>query len=167
MKRSIKPFGDDEIILRLVEKRDLEAILDWRNRDDARVWFKTSGKLSLESHQSWFDNYLQRDDDFFFLIEAGDQSVGQCAIYGIDHKTGAAEIGRFLAAPNWTGKGYIRRSCSALVRFGFEALDLSYLFLEVMERNVRAIDIYKRCGFREESRTNGLMRMSLSRNDTK
>nr|HAQ92817.1 N-acetyltransferase [Afipia sp.] len=46
-------------------------------------------------------------------------------------------------------------------------LDLSYLFLEVMERNDKAARIYKRCGFREESRSEGLVRMGLKRGAAK
>lgn len=163
MKQPVEPFGDGVVTLRLVEERDLKTILDWRNRDDARVWFKTSEKLSFSSHKSWYEHYLAKNDDFFFLIEVGGQPVGQCAIYDIDRGAGSAEIGRFLVAPEKAGHGYITRSCEQLVRFGMTMLDLSYLFLEVMERNDKAARIYKRCGFREESRSEGLVRMGLKR----
>jgi RimJ/RimL family protein N-acetyltransferase len=161
MKPPVAPFGDGTVTLRLIEERDLTTILDWRNRDEARVWFKTSGKLSLDSHKRWYERYLAKDDDFFFLIEAGGTPVGQCGIYDIDRTCGSAEIGRFLVAPDKTGRGYITRSCAELVRFGTRMLGLPYLFLEVMERNDKAIKIYKQCGFTEESRSEGLMRMGF------
>lgn len=167
MKPQIEPFGDGTVTLRLVEERDLKTILDWRNRDDARVWFKTSEKLSFDSHKSWYERYLARDTDFFFLIEAGGAPVGQCAIYDIDRAAGSAEIGRFLVAPEKAGHGYVTRSCGELVRFGIGTLDLPYLYLEVMEHNDKAIKIYRRSGFIEESRSNGLVRMGLTRNDPK
>lgn len=163
MKRQIEPFGDGTVTLRLIEERDLKTILDWRNRDEARVWFKTSDKLTFESHKNWYDRYVNKDDDFFFLIEAGGKPVGQCGIYDVDRASGTAEIGRFLAAPDQAGHGYITRSCGELVRFGIKVLDLSYLFLEVMEQNAKAISIYRRCGFTEESRSGGLIRMGLRR----
>ena len=84
MKRQIEPFGDGTVTLRLIEERDLKTILDWRNRDEARVWFKTSDKLTFESHKNWYDRYVNKDDDFFFLIEAGGKPVGQCGIYDVD-----------------------------------------------------------------------------------
>lgn len=163
MKPLVEPFGDDTITLRLVEERDLETILDWRNRDESRVWFKTRDKLTFESHKNWYEHYCAKDDDFFFLVEADRSPVGQCAIYGIDRIAGAAEIGRFLAAPDKSGRGYMARSCEALVRFGIGTLNLSYLYLEVMSQNHRAIGIYKRCGFAEESRSDSLIRMGLGR----
>ncbi len=163
MKRQIEPFGDGTVTLRLIEERDLKTILDWRNRDEARVWFKTSDKLTFESHKNWYDRYVNKDDDFFFLIEAGGKPVGQCGIYDVDRASGTAEIGRFLAATDQAGHGYITRSCGELVRFGIGVLNLSYLFLEVMEQNAKAISVYRRCGFDEEGSFKGLVRMGLRR----
>lgn len=165
MKQKIAPFGDGTIVLRLMEERDLKTILDWRNRDDARVWFKTSDKLAFDRHLAWYKSYLRKQDDFFFLVEVGGRPVGQCGIYDIDQDAGSAEIGRFLIAPDMAGRGYITRSCAELVRFGTHVLKLPYVFLEVMEQNTRAIGLYARCGFVEESRSDGLVRMGLTRGD--
>ncbi|TIP03030.1 MAG: GNAT family N-acetyltransferase [Mesorhizobium sp.] len=144
-----------------MEERDLETILAWRNRDEARVWFKNSGKIAFDAHLAWYRSYLQKEDDFFFLVEANGEPVGQCGVYHIDN--GSAEIGRFLVAPEMAGKGYIGRSCAEIIRFGTGFLNLSYLFLEVMEENAKAIRVYTRQGFAEESRKDGLIRMGLSR----
>ncbi|SDA91060.1 GNAT family N-acetyltransferase [Mesorhizobium qingshengii] len=163
MKQHIAPFGDGIIVLRLVEERDLKTILDWRNRDDARVWFKTSDKLAFDRHLAWYNSYLQKEDDFLFLVEVDGRSVGQCGIYDIDENAGSAEVGRFLVAPEMAGKGYIGRSCAEIVRFGTQFLKLSYLFLEVMEQNTKAIRLYTREGFVEEGRSGGLIRMGFGR----
>ncbi|WFP75513.1 GNAT family N-acetyltransferase [Mesorhizobium sp. WSM4906] len=161
MKQHVAPFGDGTVVLRLVEERDLETILAWRNRDDARVWFKSSDKIAFDAHLAWYERYRQKEDDFFFLVEANGQPVGQCGIYDIDN--GSAEVGRFLVAPEMAGKGYIGRSCAEIVRFGTQFLKLPYLFLEVMEKNTKAIRLYTRQGFVEEARSGGLIRMGLGR----
>ena len=163
MKSAIQPFGDGVVTLRLMEEKDLRAILEWRNRDAARVWFKSSDRISLANHQAWFAQYSEKDDDFFFMVEASGAPVGQCAIYNIDRARGSAEIGRFLAAPARSGKGYITRSCRQLINFALQNLNLNYLFLELFERNARAADIYRRCGFVEERRNDGIIRMGLRR----
>lgn len=161
MKPLIHPFGDGVVSLRPVEARDLETILAWRNRDEARIWFKTADKLSLSSHRAWYERYLAKDDDFFFIIEADSTPVGQCAIYDVDRATGSAEIGRFLAAPDAAGRGYITRACRQLIAFGVQTLRLSYLYLEVIKNNERAAAIYRRCGFAEEGCDSRLVRMGL------
>lgn len=159
MKRKIDPYSDASISLRLIEESDLEQTLFWRNRDGARIWFKTSAELTLSQHQAWFNSYLKKDDDFLFIVEAANKMVGQASIYGIDWEQRSAEIGRFLAAPDCSGKGYIGAACKALLSLGSTELGLRYFFLEVMENNTRAIHLYQRQGFQEECRYNGLIRM--------
>ncbi|MDX8437985.1 GNAT family N-acetyltransferase [Mesorhizobium australafricanum] len=166
MKQHVAPFGDGTVVLRLVEERDLETILAWRNRDEARVWFKNSAKIAFDAHLAWYRSYLQKEDDFFFLVEADGEPVGQCGIYDIDKVSGRAEVGRFLVAPEMAGNGFIGRSCAEIIRFGTGFLNLSYLFLEVMEQNTKAIRLYARQGFVEESRSAGLIRMGLSPDTT-
>lgn len=161
MKRTLAPFCGESICLRLVEERDLETTLSWRNRDDARVWFKTSNCLTLEQHQAWFSRYANKDDDFLFLVEAEGKSVGQASVYDVQWDCGSAEVGRFLVAPESVGKGYISQACAALINLCADTLGLHYLFLEVFETNDRAIKLYQRHGFVEERRYDGLVRMGL------
>lgn len=159
MKRRLAPFGNGSISLRLIEESDLETTLSWRNRDDARVWFKTSSQLTLEQHQAWFHRYLNKDDDLLFVVVAGGELVGQASVYGIQWHSRYAEVGRFLVAPECVGKGYIGHACAALTRLCADTFGLRYLFLEVMETNDRAIRLYQRNGFLEECRYDGLIRM--------
>ena len=160
MKRSIAPYYYESVCLRLITESDLETTLTWRNREDARVWFKTSNLLTLEQHEAWFHRYQHKDDDFLFIVEVGGASVGQASVYDIHWETGRAEIGRFLISPENGGKGYITLACAALIRLCADSLNLQSLFLEVMENNERAIRLYQRNGFLEERRYDGLIRMS-------
>jgi diamine N-acetyltransferase len=165
MKRHLIPFGDEIVRLRLIEERDLETTLSWRNRDDARIWFKTSDPIPLESHKAWFQRYFEKDDDFLFIVEVPGhpaRPIGQVAVYDIDWIARNAEVGRFLVAPDDGGKGYMARACQALIDYCSDRLGLDYVFLEVLERNERARRLYERSGFSEEDRHDGLIRMGRS-----
>lgn len=159
MKRHIASFGNEVVRLELIKEADLSTTLEWRNRDEARVWFKTSDVLSFDQHYGWFKRYQEKDDDFLFIVTVNSKPVGQASVYEIDWRSGRAEVGRFLAAPEESGKGYISQACAELVRFCERSLGLTYLFLEVMENNDKAVRVYERNGFSEESRYNGLIRM--------
>jgi diamine N-acetyltransferase len=162
MKRSLPSFGDDALQLRLIEDGDLRETLSWRNRDKARVWFKTSTPLTYEQHSNWFhQRYLPNDNDFLFVVEADGVLVGQASVYDIDWQARSAEVGRFLVAPEGAGKGYISRACAELIRICWRELSLHYVFLEVIESNERAIGLYKKHGFSEEQRYDGLIKMGL------
>jgi len=162
MKRPVQPFGNEVVRLRLLAEADLGMTMSWRNRDDVRTWFKNSQIITTDQHQAWFAQYSARDDDFLFVVEAQGRPVGQASVYGIDWRAGTAEVGRFLAAPEGTGRGYIGLACAELLRFCADTLHLKSVFLEVKEDNARAIGIYARNGFREEARAGGMIRMSRS-----
>jgi diamine N-acetyltransferase len=164
MKRTIQPFGDDVISLRLIEERDLESTLKWRNNDAARVWFKSSEIIQLDQHRAWFNHYRYKSDDFLFIVEAEGSAVGQASVYAINWETRSAEVGRFLIAPNQSGKGYIRKTCGLLVDFCTENLGLNHLYLDVFETNSRAINIYENAGFSITSRIKNILRMERHSN---
>lgn len=169
MKPHFPPFGNDTVRLRLLQEADLPLTRQWRNQDNVRIWFKDTSVLEPEQHQRWFERYRQKDDDFVFIVEAEGRPVGQAAVYGIDWQVRIGEVGRFLAAPEARGKGFVGAACGHLIRFCRETLRLRSVFLEVKENNERAIDIYARNGFREERRGKGLIRMScdLERRDAR
>ncbi len=164
MKRSIERFGNTDVQLRLIAECDLDMTLGWRNRDDVRIWFKNSEVITEEQHRAWFSRYSTREDDFVFVVEGHGRPVGQASVYGINWADGSAEIGRFVVAPEARGFGYIAIACTELLQFCSETLSLEYVFLEVKESNQRAINIYKRNGFDEEARAEGMVRMSRSLN---
>lgn len=143
------PLRAARVSLRLLTRDDLPMTLEWRNRDDVRRWFLSSDVLSLEQHQAWFDKLQAGDDALMFVVEesATQTPVGQVSIYNIDREVGEAEVGRFIAAPNASGKGFIREAILALVQFAFGELGLTRVFLEVYEENARAIRLYESVGF--------------------
>ena len=158
MKPQIPPFGDGVVLLRPIAEADLETTLAWRNRDDARIWFKTSDVLSLDQHRGWFRAYLAKSDDLHFIVERDGKLVGQAAVYRC--RDGRAEIGRFLVAPEAAGSGAMARACSALLEFcARPPLSLKSVYLEVFAHNERALDLYRRLGFHESGREGGLLRM--------
>ncbi len=159
MKRTLQPFGNSEVQLRLITEADLDLTMGWRNREDVRAWFKNSHIITIDQHRAWFAQYTGRDDDFVFIVEALGQPVGQASVYGIEWEKGTAEVGRFIAAPGAAGRGYIGLACAELLRFCRTSLHLNFVFLEVKEDNERAIHLYARNGFREEERAHGLIRM--------
>ncbi len=164
MKREVQPFGNAVVQLRLISETDLDMTMSWRNRDDARIWFKNTQSITPDQHRAWYSQYSAKDDDFLFVVEAYGQPVGQASVYCIDWVDGVAEVGRFLVAPEAAGRGYAGLACAELLRFCADALQLKSVFLEVKENNEKAIKIYVRNGFREEARAGGIIRMTRSMN---
>lgn len=163
MKPSLRSTSDEIVEIRLLGPADLQATLSWRNRDENRRWFINSNIIEWDSHAKWFESYQKKSDDFVFVIESDGELVGQCAVYGIDLQRKRAEVGRFLAAPDSAGKGYIKRGCQLLIEMCWQQLALESVFLEVLEENVRAIKLYEKLGFNEVSRNGKLIVLELNR----
>jgi diamine N-acetyltransferase len=148
-KRRLTAQARESVVLRPLEERDLELTLSWRNRDEARRWFKNANMVETDAHRAWFDRYLAKSDDFTFIVEhvATGAAIGQAAIYDVDLGTRRAEVGRFLVAPEWAGRGLMKQACLATIDIAREQLFLKALYLEVFVTNLRAIAVYRACGF--------------------
>lgn len=160
MKPVVAPFGSGGILLRPIRTDDLPLTLAWRNRDEARIWFRNAAPISEEGHRQWFAAYLGKPDDLHFIVEANGVPVGQAAVYHIDGTTRSAEIGRFLIAPEASGKGIMRMAVAHLLDLCRDELGLERLYLDVFETNRKSIALCRQCGFEETGRHGALLTMA-------
>ena len=153
------------VTLRRLAREDLPMTLAWRNREENRRWFKTAAPVTVEQHSGWFERNGARDDDVVFVAErALDHApVGQVSIYRIDSATRSAEVGRFIAAPEFKRQGYMRAACGLLIDYGFRQRALDTLRLEVFEDNCDALALYAALGFISDGIESGLIQMILRR----
>jgi RimJ/RimL family protein N-acetyltransferase len=171
-KHTISSIKKGRIHLRLLEESDLPMTLKWRNQDHIRKWFIHSEVLSINQHQEWFDGYLQRDNDYLFIIEETrdvNKPVGQLSLYNIDWASNCAEYGRLLIGEaDARGKGIAQEASFLLLHYAFKELKLKEIELAVSNDNKPAIAVYRACGFQEvpeDSRLNGLKKMVITGND--
>lgn len=163
-KRPVPPFENDKICLRLLTSADLPLTLNWRNQDHIRKWFFYSDVIAIEQHIRWFEQYLERDDDFVFVIESIVDNylpVGQIALYHIDWPAKRAEYGRIMIAePAARGKGLGRAATRLILNIGFNYFHLQEIYLEVFENNLAARAVYNDCGFKIVEIKDGIVHMN-------
>ncbi|MFZ3080563.1 MAG: GNAT family N-acetyltransferase [Bellilinea sp.] len=170
-RQAIPPVCSNRICLRLLEEKDLPLTLDWRNQDSIRKWFFHSDLVTKSQHLAWYQQYLQRDDDYIFIIEMLEQNrripVGQIALYHIDWQNRSAEYGRLMIGePAAQGQGFAREATKIVLEIGFQTLGLGLIYLEVFENNFAARAVYTTCGFEVQANHNGIVRMQISSNKT-
>lgn len=152
-KPGLRVLEGARIRLRPLESRDLPSTRAWRNRDDVRLWFRTTAPVSPEQHAAWWRGYSSRDDDLVFVIEekldgGAVRPVGTISVYAIDRESGRAEFGRLMIGePAAAGRGLAREATNLLADYALSGLGLRQLDLEVRADNVRAIALYERSGF--------------------
>ncbi|NYH22322.1 GNAT family N-acetyltransferase [Paraburkholderia bryophila] len=167
MKQAYLPFVAGDLRLRPLAESDLPSTLEWRNRDGVRQQFGTSDALQWDQHIGWFQRFVEKPDDLVFIVEDATTHarIGQVAIYAIDSAARRAEIGRFVASPEFQGRGLMRQGIAALIEFAHKVLGLTSVYLQVRETNERARALYEHLGFVEVSRADGMIEMERSIND--
>lgn len=93
-----------------------------------------------------FNEGGQRFTTFIFFNRELVGSIGLMRIYQPHRR---AEIGYWLRE-EYQGRGIITRSCRALIRHGFNNLNLNRLEIHVPAQNTRSLSVPSRLGFRHE-----------------
>lgn len=142
-----------QVKLRPVEETDLSILVEWRNR--AEIWecFFNKFPLSLGGQMKWYRTLLEDRQRLLLIIEAADSSrpVGSIGFDRIDPINQVAEYGNLLIGNTESkGLGLAKEATSLLLGYGFNRLNLNRIFLHVLADNVRALEFYGHCGFREE-----------------
>jgi RimJ/RimL family protein N-acetyltransferase len=144
-RAELVPVVDGDATLRMLTRSDLALTLAWRNHPSSRIWFHSTDEISFAGHRSWFERYLDRDDDHVFILERAQQAVAQVALYDI--RDDSAEFGRLLVDPGARGRGHALRATLLCLRAA-DALRIRRLHLEVKADNAAAIRVYEHAGFR-------------------
>lgn len=152
------------IQLRPLQYEDLPFTLMWRNNPEIRRWFLNSMTITEEQHLSFFQKYLDNENDIIYGIELLNQThqiIGQISLYNIDWENLRAEFGRLMIGNESQGKGYAGEATKLLIDYAITELGMKEIFLEVYCDNFRAINIYKKHGFKNTKIDQGICTMVL------
>jgi diamine N-acetyltransferase len=142
----------NRIILRAIERQDLPNYVEWLNDPAVLEHFGRHKPLSLAEEEQWYEQMLQDPKTCNFAVELEDRHVGGAGFNGIDGRNASAEVGLFIGLPELWDKGLGFDVLQALLRFGFEQMNLNRIYLRVFARNGRAVHLYEKLGFSHEGR---------------
>lgn len=145
MKRQIQPLRNSKVMLRLLELRDLPKTLQWRNQNSQ--WFFHSERIPPSQHLAWFKNYIERDDDFVFIIVADRAPVGQCSIYNVHWDEHWADFGRLVIDARYRRHGLATAATKLLTTVALQDWGLQAIYLQTLGTNLIATKVYRACGF--------------------
>lgn len=154
----------DEIILKPLEKEDIEKLRILRN--NLSIYFISQKQISKKEQQQWYNAYLKKDDDIMFKVVLADEDnefVGAVALYDINREKKCAEFGRIIV-DNKKVTGIGVNIVQAICRFGYDMLGLEKIVCDVLKDNKRAIHIYEKVGFETVREDGRLVYMEKKRN---
>ena len=144
------------LYLRPAERADLPVFVRWFADAETTRSLAVRAPFSLAMEEKWFSQVVdgQGRSHYHFVIctlPAG-RPIGTADLRNIDLENGRAEFGISIGEKDEWNKGYGTEALGAICDFGFGALRLERISLEVYEDNARAIRSYEKAGFRHEGR---------------
>jgi diamine N-acetyltransferase len=131
--------AEPDIRLRPTAVEDVPTVIAWE-RDPENAAFVVA--WPEYSHRG----ALQDPTFRHFMIEVGERSVGFLILAGIADAVPVVEFRRIVVAEK--GRGIGRTAVAETVRYAFEGLDASAIWLDFVHDNTRARRVYESLGFR-------------------
>jgi RimJ/RimL family protein N-acetyltransferase len=142
----------ERVLLRAIEDDDLPRYIQWLNDPTVIEFFGQFQPMTLTQEQQWYEQMLQDDSVINFATEYNGQHIGGSGFCAIDRQNRNAEVGLFIGITDLWDKGLGREVLEALVKYGFDELNLNRIYLRVFAENKRAVHLYEKVGFQHEGR---------------
>ena len=133
--------------LRLIDKDDLNLVLEWRNHPNIRDFMFDNTKIKLEQHLKWFEHVKTSKYFNVYIFEINSIPMGFMSFHNLKMQ-GIADWGFYTApdAPKGTGTQLAQTS----IHHAFNSLKFSKIYGQVLVHNTDSIRLHERMGFLQE-----------------
>lgn len=149
----------EKIGLRAVERRDLPKLMEWRNREDFRCYFREYREIGQENQAAWFEKTVVGDKNtiMFSIVDLdSDELLGCCGLCYINWVQRFADLSLYIGRNGAyiDDEGYAGESCKLLFDYAFGELGLHKVWTEIYEFDDFKNELYLSLGFEQD----GLLR---------
>jgi RimJ/RimL family protein N-acetyltransferase len=168
----------DHIVLRPLNKADIENRVRWFNDPDVRKTLIISERFELEKTIRWFEKIQTDDSRVELIIETPQKTaVGVIGLASISRTHRTAEIYLVIGQKEFWGKGVMLEAECLLIDWAFNSLGLEKIWGETRTDNIASVITMKKLGFQIEGtlrcekivddRRIDVLRLGLLKNDFK
>lgn len=148
-----KKLVGERIYLSPRNSEDVEIFTKWLNDFEVTDYIGRSATvMTLDAEKRYLEN-PEHDSICFAIIDLGkDEMIGTVSIENINytHRTGI--LGIFIGKDEYRSNGYGTEAIRLILDYVFNYVNLNSIKLDVFSCNERAINCYKKCGFKEAGR---------------
>lgn len=151
--------------LRELERADIPVINQWRNDKELIQYLGAPFRyINRETDIQWYEDYLHSRNNCVrcAMIDEKQPEVilGMVSLVQIDYIHRSAALHIMIGHSTDRGKGLGTFAVQEIVNHAFMNLNLHRIELEVLESNIPAQNLYKKCGFIPE----GCKRQAIYKN---
>jgi [ribosomal protein S5]-alanine N-acetyltransferase len=147
----------DRLILREITPGDAPELFAIHGDAEAMKWFGNDPLDSIDGALKLIEVFAEwrrmPNPGTRFGIELNDEPglIGTCGLFRWNRSWQVCSIGYELAAAQ-QGKGYLNEAATAIVAWGFDAMQLNRVEAAIHPENAPSIALVKKIGFVEEGR---------------
>jgi RimJ/RimL family protein N-acetyltransferase len=109
--------------------------------------------IALDRVKQSLSKFIEKQDHIFSIIDLKtDKMIGRCLLFDIDQINRKATFGIDIGEKDYWDKGYGQDATKLMLDYGFNLLNLNNIMLGVYSYNERAINCYRKVGFKEIGR---------------
>lgn len=140
----------DLVELRAVEREDVPRYVPWFNDEEVVAYFGRYEPMALAEEEHWYESQGSNPEVRNYAMYYQGEHVGGAGYAHLNFKDRNAEVGLFIGRKDLWDKGLGADTLRALLRHGFDQLNLHRIYLRVFAENARAVHCYENVGFRHE-----------------
>lgn len=142
----------ERVYLEAIERKDLPKLMEWRNREDFRKYFREYRDINTELQNRWFETSVLNDiSTIMFSIKSieSNELLGCCGLCYINWIHRNADLSIYVGYKNVyiDEEGFAEESCKLLLNYGFNQLGLHKIWTEIYEFDVKKKKLYDKLNF--------------------
>lgn len=128
---------------------DIDVIVNWDTDEELA---KLTGLTSKDAGDGEMQNKLKRNRNCVYMgiVDENGKLIGDVQLKDISWRLGECELVIRIGDKSCWGMGYGTKVIRELFEIAFFRLSLKKIYLRVESTNERAINCYKKCGFKSE-----------------
>ncbi|MBL0329719.1 MAG: GNAT family N-acetyltransferase [Bacteroidetes bacterium] len=146
-KTDLKSDQNSSIILRSIDKKDLEDLRTWKNANK-NSFFHTS-EITSEQQNNWYQGYLKRPEDFMFMVYVNNMKIGCMGFRELSTENQIDVYNIILGNEEYGKKGYMGIALKTMCNFA-HSIYKNDITVKVLKTNP-ASNWYKKINFIELS----------------
>lgn len=136
-----------DIRLRAIALSDQEELRNWKNTN--RTSFFYQEMIQPDQQRKWFEGYLDRDNDYMFLVEEMTESVGchkiGCLAFRLEDD-GQIDLYNIIRGQKSIGSASMKKAMYLMLAYIAERYPEQKIKCDVLKGNP-AVKWYHQCGF--------------------
>ena len=147
--------GTPRLTINKISSQDLEEVRNLHNEDSTLSQLTDNRFVTKQMQEEWFKSISTSNKAFRFVCrqKIDDSLVGVLRIDNFDKQNKSAMIGLDVAE-RFRKQGFAIEIYECFIEFFFNKLHFHRLYLNTIENNIAARNLYEKLGFKIEGRFN-------------